>query len=99
MNNSNEMTTQQIISEDREDRDFFSSLSDTPVILLLPAPMQGTEQYYGPFENGIIAKEWISRQPSYLRFTIIPLRNPDRARPDSNDWYFVQGESDFDKPE
>ncbi len=98
MNSTNEITTQQIISEDREDRDFLSFLSNTQVILLLPAPSQGEEQYYGVFENGIIAKEWISKQPSYLRFTIIPLRNPDRARPNSEDWYYVRGESDFDKP-
>ena len=98
MNNSSEITTQQIISEDREDRDFLSFLSDTQVILLLPAPLQGEPQYYGAFENGKVAKEWISRQPSYLRFVIISLRNPDRARPNSEDWYFVHGESDFDKP-
>ena len=66
MNNSSEITTQQIISEDRD----LINLP-TPVILLLPAP---------------------------LRFLIISLRNPDRARPNSEDWYFVHGESDFDKP-
>ena len=93
MNNSSEITTQQIISEDRD----LINLP-TPVILLLPAPLQGEPQYYGAFENGKVAKEWISRQPSYLRFVIISLRNPDRARPNSEDWYFVHGESDFDKP-
>jgi len=70
----------------------------TPVIVILPAPSQGEPQYYGPFENGDVAQQWISKQPNYLRFGIIPLRNTERDRPNSDDWYFVRSDDDFDAP-
>lgn len=70
----------------------------TPVIVILSTAPNTPHQYYGPFENGDVAQQWISKQPNYLRFGIIPLRNTERDRPNNDDWYFVHSDDDFDAP-
>ncbi len=73
----------------------------TPCILMLKTGMNSTQQFYGAFANGDVAHEWISRQPSYLRFMLIPLRHIDRDRQTQDDWYFPDRdgtEIDFDPP-
>lgn len=74
----------------------------TPCILLLRTGMDSSQQFYGPFANGEVAHQWIEKQPPYLKFGVIPLRNIDRKRSDIDDWYNPDrdySEADFDPPE
>lgn len=73
----------------------------TPCILLLKTGADSTQQFYGPFANEEVAYQWITGQPEYLQFSVIPLRNLDRDRRTIDDWYSPdkdESEADFDPP-
>ena len=67
----------------------------TPLIAMV---LQGrNNKYYGPFENGYEAYDWLIKQPwRGVRFIFTPLRNPYIKRT-ASDFYLPEKHEDFDK--
>lgn len=66
--------------------DLIGYFPDTPLIAFMRSGR--VERYFGPFENGQEATDWMGEQPSSVRISFIPLRNP----------YIVRSVDDFYNP-
>ena len=60
--------------------------TEVPCIVMLSQPNE-SPRMYGPFPNLIEAQYWCEKQPTYLNFSIAPLRRTNKERSSSNDWY------------
>ena len=85
--------TEQNKLDKEKQRDSIREHFPTPVILALA----NSNQYYGVFDNGTQAVEWMDKQPlnMRLRFEIFSLRTINKSRPNSSDWYDCETDDEF----
>jgi KaiC/GvpD/RAD55 family RecA-like ATPase len=65
------------------------------VVLQLVTAPYAPEQHYGVFDSMYEAQQWIEKQPQELKFNLIFVRNKQRYRPKSSDWYYQMDDKDF----
>lgn len=88
-----EIRTMQSKLNKEKQRDSIRQYFPTPVILALA----NSNQYYGVFDNGAQAVEWMDKQPlnMRLRFEILSLRTINKLRPSASDWYDCETDDEF----